>query len=191
VRVPLEPSVATPSGDCASAGRIEARAAASTDAKADAAMAIEREPRSEGQASLSPPAGAADALPMPDPDHWPAFVTKLQLSGITQQLASHTALSEVAGNEIVLSVASEARHLTGKVYSDKLKAALEGALKRRLRLRLESVDTPAETLAVKERRERADAQAQTEAALRSDPFVQDVLSRFDATLKPDTIKRIT
>jgi len=77
--------------------------------------------------------------------------------------------------------------LTDKVYADKLKAALEQALGRRVRLRfdIEEVDS---TLAVQEKREREAARATTEAAFRDDPFVQDVLTRFDARIKPDSIK---
>jgi hypothetical protein len=42
-----------------------------------------------------------------------------------------------------------------------------------------------------ERRERAEAQSKTEAAFRDDPFVQDVLSRFDGRIKPDSIKPVS
>ena len=43
-------------------------------------------------------------------------------------------------------------------------------------------------LAAQEKRERAEVKAKTEAAFRDDPFVQDLLSRFDATIKTDSIK---
>ena len=43
------------------------------------------------------------------------------------------------------------------------------------------------SLAAKERKLRADAKAQGEQAFRDEPFVRDLLSRFDARIKPDTI----
>ena len=131
--------------------------------------------------------GAATLSPLQIAD-WPAFVAGLKLSGIALQLAAQTELKGIAGNEIVLAVPEAARHLLDKVYTDKLKAALEEALGRRVRLRFDIDAAAAATLAAQEKRERAEAKAKTEAAFRDDPFVQDVLSRFDATIKTESIK---
>jgi DNA polymerase-3 subunit gamma/tau len=106
------------------------------------------------------------------------------------QLAAQTALKAMAGNELVLTVPENARHLTDRAYTDKLKASIEQALGRRVRLRFE-VGVPATTtLAAQEKRERDAAQARTEAAFRDDPFVQDLLTRFDARIKPNSIKPV-
>ena len=121
-------------------------------------------------------------------DDWPAFVAGMKLSGIALQLAAQTELKASAGNELVLAVPEACRHLTDKVYADKLKAALEETLGHRIRLRFEVGTASSATLASQEKRERAEARAKTEAAFRDDPFVQDVLARFDATVKPDSIK---
>jgi DNA polymerase-3 subunit gamma/tau len=88
----------------------------------------------------------------------------------------------------VLAVQEAARHLTDKPYADKLKAALELALGRRVRLRFDVEEIADTTLAAQQKREREAARAGTEAAFRDDPFVQDVLARFDARIKPDSIK---
>ena len=47
------------------------------------------------------------------------------------------------------------------------------------------------SLAAQERRERAEQKAKTEAAFRDEPFVRDVLARFDAKIKPDSIKPVS
>ncbi|HEX4523698.1 MAG TPA: DNA polymerase III subunit gamma/tau [Casimicrobiaceae bacterium] len=130
---------------------------------------------------------AASAAPLQIAD-WPAFVAGLKLSGIALQLAAQTELKAIAGNEIVLAVPEAARHLIDKAYTDKLKAALDEALGRRVRLRFDVDAAAGATLAAQEKRERAEAKAKTEAAFRDDPFVQDVLSRFDATIKTESIK---
>ncbi|MGH8850047.1 MAG: DNA polymerase III subunit gamma/tau C-terminal domain-containing protein, partial [Casimicrobiaceae bacterium] len=140
-----------------------------------------------------PPADKTEARPPPAPlpmiADWPAFVAGLKLSGIALQLAAQTELKAVAGNEIVLAVAEHSRHLTEKAYADKLKAALDDAFGRRVRLRFDFGGDPAgATLAAQEKRERAETRAKTEAAFRDDPFVQDVLSRFDARIKSESIK---
>ena len=139
--------------------------------------------------SSTAPAQSTAAAPAPlQIADWPAFVAGLKLSGIALQLAAQTELKAIAGNEIVLAVPEAARHLLDKAYTDKLKAALEEVLGRRVRLRFDVDAAAGATLAAQEKRERAEAKAKTEAAFRDDPFVQDVLSRFDATIKTESIK---
>ena len=145
-------------------------------------------PVAEAASTPAPAPATGDALPVIA--DWPTFVAGLKLSGITLQLAAQTALKSAAGNELVLTVPEAARHLTDKVYADKLKTALESALGRRVRVRLDvgGDETSVATLAAQDKRERADVRARTEAAFRDDPFVQDVLARFDGTIKSESIK---
>jgi len=125
---------------------------------------------------------------LPAPAEWPAFVAGMRLSGIARELAAQAELKAAGGNELVLGVPEAARHLIEKAYADKLKAALEQKLGRRLRLRFEVGAVADATLAAHEKRERDAAREHTEAAFRDDPFVQDILSRFDARIRPDSIK---
>jgi len=125
---------------------------------------------------------------LPAPVEWPAFVAGMRLSGIARELAAQAELKVASGNELVLGVPETARHLIEKAYADKLKAALEQKLGRRLRLRFEIGAVADATLAAQEKRERDAARERTEAAFRDDPFVQDILSRFDARIRPDSIK---
>ena len=125
---------------------------------------------------------------LPTPDGWPAFVAGMRLSGIALQLAAQTELKAVTGNELVLAVPEAGRHLTDKAYADKLRVALEQTLGCRLRLRFEVGPVAETTLAAQEKREKEAARANTESAFRDDPFVQDILSRFDARVRPDSIK---
>ena len=115
----------------------------------------------------------------------------MKLSGIGLQLAAQTELKDIAGNEFVLTVPEASRHLTEKAYADKLKAALEEKLGRRVRLRFDIGGEGSATLAVQEKRARAESRAKTEAAFHDDPFVQDVLERFDGKVKPDSIKPLS
>ena len=133
----------------------------------------------------SPATAASASIAIAD---WPAFVATLKLSGIAAQLAAQTELKAQSGNEFVLGVPEAARHLTDRTYTDKLKAALEENFARKVRLTFEIGGAATATLAAQEKRERAAAQAKTEAAFRDDPFVQDVLARFDAKVRPDSIK---
>ncbi len=135
---------------------------------------------------------SATAAPveLPEPPAWPAFVAAMQLSGMALQLAAQTALKSASGSEIALSVPEASRHLTEKPYADMLRTALEQALRRRVRLRFEIGAVAEASLAIQEKRERDAAQVKTEAAFRDDPFVQDLLSRFEARIKPNSIKPV-
>ena len=146
------------------------------------------DPPAETRVAPAPAQSSAAALAPLQIADWPAFVAGLKLSGIALQLAAQTELKAIAGNEIVLAVPEAARHLIDKAYTDKLKAALDEALGRRVRLRFDVDAAAGATLAAQEKRERAEVKAKTEAAFRDDPFVQDVLSRFDATIKTESIK---
>ncbi len=168
----------------ATSNPVAAGPAVARTASAAAAVAASRE-----SAVPAPSVGVAPPSEgLPAPAQWPAFVADMRLSGIARELAAQAELKAVTGNELVLAVAEAARHLTEKAYADKLKAALEQHLGRRLRLRFELGAVAEGTLAAQEKREREAARKRTETAFRDDPFVQDILSRFDARVRPDSIK---
>ena len=91
----------------------------------------------------------------------------------------------------MLALPEAQRHLTDKAYADKLKAALDEATGGKLRLAFELASGADASLAAQERRERAEQKAKTEAAFRDEPFVRDVVARFDARINPDSIKPVS
>jgi DNA polymerase-3 subunit gamma/tau len=180
-----------------SPGAVPPRAAPKTERTSDAAGELESAAAgpnaSAAHVATAPVVTASDAaLPAttPDPATWPTFVAAMKLSGMALQLAAQTELKAVSGSEFVLMVPEAARHLTDPPYADTLRHAIGQALGRRVRLRFEIGGVAATSLAAKERREREATQAKTDAAFRDDPFVQDLLSRFDARVKPNSIKPI-
>jgi DNA polymerase-3 subunit gamma/tau len=130
------------------------------------------------------------ALPT-DAAAWPVFVADLKLGGIVGQLAAHTELRRSDGRDVVLGLTEAHRHLADRAYADKLKAALDEATGRNLRLTFEESGAGDASLAAQEKRERALQKASTEAAFRDEPFVRDVLERFAARIRPDSIKPIS
>jgi DNA polymerase-3 subunit gamma/tau len=130
----------------------------------------------------------ADAVSLPDdPATWPGFVAGLKLSGMAAQIAAQTELKSLAGNALTLALPASHKHLADKAYADKLKTALEAATGRKLLLAFEVGEATDASLAAKEKKLRAEAKAQGEQAFRDEPFVRDLLARFDARIIPDTI----
>jgi DNA polymerase III subunit gamma/tau len=127
------------------------------------------------------------ALPESNAD-WPAFVAGLRLIGMAAQLAAQSELKSVRGNALSLAIPATHKHLADKAYADKLKAALEAATGRKLLLAFEIGESSDGSLAAIARREREQARAEGEAAFRSEPFVRDLVARFDATVRPETIE---
>ncbi len=188
------------------------RAAPSTRSRSGRAAASETPPAPGGVAgsatgtttgttsAAAAPAGERATVPRPsaatarapvtlpqEPEDWPAFVASLKLTGMAAQLAAQSAMVSLAGHVLTLAVPVAARHLTDKVFADKLKSALDQATGRKLLLAFEVGAPTSGSLAATERRERAEAQAQREAAFREEPFVRDLIARFDGAVKTDSI----
>jgi len=169
---------------------IRSRTAAPPEVPPDAARGGGRADTATDVRAEAPDASSVSALPA-DPADWPAFVQGLRLAPMAAQLAAQTELKSVQGNVLTLALPAAHKHLADKAYADKLKAALDQATGRKLMLAFE-VGSPAEaSLAARKQREQAEQKAKAEAAFRSEPFVQDVLARFDAKIKPDSIKPVT
>jgi len=147
------------------------------DAPPDARLAVES---SDTRLALPETAG-----------EWPAFVAKLRLIGMAAQLGAQSELKSVRGNALTLAIPASHKHLADKAYADKLKAALEATTGRKLLLAFEIGDSSDTSLAAIERRERARAKAEGEVAFRNEPFVRDLVAKFDATIRPETIEPVT
>jgi DNA polymerase III subunit gamma/tau len=119
---------------------------------------------------------------------WPAFVARLPLAPMAAQLAAQTELKSIEGNVLTLALPAAHKHLADKAYADRLKSALEQSTGRKWMLAFEVGSAADASLAAQKTREAAERKANTEAAFLREPFVQDVLSRFDARIKPDSIK---
>jgi DNA polymerase-3 subunit gamma/tau len=131
---------------------------------------------------------SAPAAPLPAPEAWPAFVASMKLTGMAAQLAAQSELRAVNGNALTLALPTSHKHLADKSYADKLKAALEAAVGRRLLLAFEVGETSDTSLAAQERRQRAEAKAKAEQAFRDEPFVRDLITRFDGRVKAETVE---
>ena len=114
----------------------------------------------------------------------------LALTGMAAQLAAQSEWRSIAGSTLTLAVPAAHKHLADKAYADKLKAALERVSGRRLLLAFEVGEATPVSLAARQQNERDESRAKAEAQFRDEPFVRDALARFDATIRPDSIKRL-
>ncbi len=177
-----KPNAASPSRAAAPVATTKAPAAAPRPPAAASPTPATETPATDARVTVALPTDVAE---------WPAFVASLKLPPIAAQLAAQTELKSIAGNVLTLALPAAHKHLADKAYSDKLKVALDQATGRKWLLAFE-VGAVAETsLAAQEKRARTEQQAKAEAAFRSEPFVRDVLERFDAKIRPDSIKPVS
>ena len=122
---------------------------------------------------------------------WPAFIGQLKLTGMAAQLAAQSELKSIKGNALSLAIPASHKHLADKAYADKLKAVLDAATGRKLLLAFEIGESSDGSLAALERKQRERAKAEGEAAFRKEPFVRDLVERFHATVRSETIAPLT
>ena len=132
-------------------------------------------------------AGKGRIAILENPADWPAFVAGLKLTGMAAQLGAQSELKSMRGNALTLAIPVSHKHLADRSYADRLKAALDAATGRKLLLAFEIGEGSDSSLAAVERRQRAQAQAEGEAAFRDEPFVRELVERFQATVRPETI----
>jgi len=122
-------------------------------------------------------------------DDWHGMVAAMRLGGLVRELAQQCELLGFDGSLVRLRLPETHKHLAAMQSTrDKLQDALSTLLGRAARLGIEigavASETPAQRNQVEKQRRHADAVA----ALEADPFVREVIERFDATLVEASVK---
>ncbi|WP_374399611.1 DNA polymerase III subunit gamma/tau [Niveibacterium sp.] len=122
-------------------------------------------------------------------DDWHGMVAAMRLGGLVRELAQQCELLGFDGSLVRLRLPETHKHLAAMQSTrDKLQDALSALLGRAARLGIEigavASETPAQRNQVEKQRRHADAVA----ALEADPFVREVIERFDATLVEASVK---
>jgi DNA polymerase-3 subunit gamma/tau len=138
---------------------------------------------SKPAAPAQPPAGDAA------PTDWRALIAQLKLGGMARMLAEHCELASFEGERLELKLPEAHRHLVEKAYTDKLQAALEERLGRKVRLRI-TIGGNGDTPAAQEDRERRQKQERAVESIDTDPFVRELVENFDARVVDSSIKPV-
>lgn len=125
--------------------------------------------------------------------NWRSLVEKNLKLGLARALAQNCEMISYDENSIHLRVAASNKHLVSASYQEKLSSAINQHFGKRIQLHIEvsgeahiEINTPAKQTAV----EKATIQSSAEEAIMQDSFVKDLLSQFDATIIPNSIKPI-
>jgi DNA polymerase-3 subunit gamma/tau len=160
-----------------------------------AAAAVVR-PAAAGSAPAPAPVTAPVAARPADPaglaalggGDWQALVARLDLRGVTRQLAAHCALTGVQGNTLRLALDPRQKLLLNAQSQERLTQALSGHFGMTVRTEIDAsapvADTPA-AAQQQQARERMDTAA---AGLAGDPLVKELADQFGATLLPESVR---
>ena len=121
---------------------------------------------------------------------WHACQRMLGLGGMLRELAQHCEYLSGGESQLALRLSSTHRHLLSMnpALADRLGDAVSALAGRTLRVRIEVGEIAGETPAQRDAAERAQRHAAAVASLERDPFVRELIERFDATLVEASVK---
>jgi len=121
---------------------------------------------------------------------WHAILRALGLGGMMRELAQHCEWIGFADGVLSLRLSETHRHLLGMNPGllDRLQNALATQYGSPLRLRIETGAIAGETPAQRDQAEKRARHIEAVAALESDPFVRELIERFDASLVEASVR---
>ena len=185
--VSVPPAVKAP----AAAAPAAAHAAAAAHAPAASNTPAASQARAEANVPAVPGApAAADASAIAttldfDGD-WPSLVARLHAQGAVRQLLAQSELKGVQGQ--VFQVQVPIRHLAEPSLVERARELLADHFGAGVQLQVTVGQTGGQTAAARASEQQARRQAESEEAIKADPFVRTLLEEFGATILPDSIK---
>jgi DNA polymerase-3 subunit gamma/tau len=130
----------------------------------------------------------AAPAPLDDAQAWASLVAKLPLTGMTRQLAEHTALLRHEGELVELALDPGFENLRNPKWEDGLSQALQMYFGHRVRLSFESAEAEAATPQQLRKEQQAARQQAAEASIDGDPVLQSLLENFDGEVQPGSVR---
>ena len=139
------------------------------------------------------------AEPEPEPAAQPATGLALQwlemyphlpISGMTGSIAANCTLISAEGDNWLLHLDPNHSALFNATQQRRLNEALNQHLGRTLNLSIELIRPEQETPAQAAARKRANRQREAEESIENDPFIQQMIQKFGASVRHDTIEPV-
>ena len=166
-----------------------APAAAHVPATAHSPAASHARTAAEAPAMPGVPTGAdapAIATTLDFDGDWPSLVARLHAQGAVRQLLAQSELKGVQGQ--VFQVQVPIRHLAEPSLVERARELLADHFGAGVQLQVTVGQTGGQTAAARASEQQARRQAESEEAIKADPFVRTLLEEFGATILPDSIK---
>lgn len=121
---------------------------------------------------------------------WRGVIRALGLGGLVREFAQHCEWLGFADDQLDLRLSETHRHLLemNRAAVDRVQDMLSAGLARPIRVRIATGAIAGETPAQRDEVERRARHAEAVAALECDPFVRELIERFDATLVEASVR---
>ncbi|MFT4174721.1 MAG: DNA polymerase III subunit gamma/tau C-terminal domain-containing protein, partial [Rhodocyclaceae bacterium] len=131
------------------------------------------------------------AAPEAGSDDWHGIINQMNLGGMVRELAQNCELLGISDAQVRLRLAPQHKHLMATPSSvGKLQDGLGQYFGRPMRAAIEIGAVGSETPAQRNDAERKQRHSEAVQSLAADPFVQEMIERFDATLLEASVKPI-
>ncbi|MCW8928234.1 MAG: hypothetical protein OQK40_05390, partial [Gammaproteobacteria bacterium] len=132
----------------------------------------------------------ASPTPLDGAGAWAELVAKLPLTGMTRQLAEHTALRSHTGERVELTMDPGFENLYNPKWEQGLAQALEMYYGHAIKLTIQSGEVqPAGATPQQLRQEQeVERQQQAEQSISNDPTLQAILEHFDGEVEPGSVR---
>lgn len=117
---------------------------------------------------------------------WLALIVESGLRGMVRELAQHCEWVGLANGVVALRLGEAQKHLLAQ--QSRLQTELSRHFDQSLKLRIEVGEIDGETPAQRNAAVREQRHADAVASLAQDPFVQEMIERFDATLQESSVR---
>ncbi len=185
---PSASRMASPAGARVESSAV-ARSAAPLAARPPAPSAVRAAPLPAASPGAVSPSDAPSVAPAASPffdGDWPALAARLDVGGFVRQFMEQSELLEADG--LRLRVRVPIRPLAEPGTVRRVREALAAHFGADVRLDVEVGRVQGRTAAVASAQERADRQAQAQAAIESDPFVRTLIDEFDGSIVPGSVR---
>lgn len=139
--------------------------------------------RSAGADAERAPAARARAGPARFDGDWPALARALRLVGAAKQLAERSELTGWNDTRFELAIPNESRALANKAYVDRLKGVLREHLGRPVEVAVTVGAVAGRSAAALAEGDRRSRETEATRQMDADPFVQELVASFDATIE--------
>lgn len=120
--------------------------------------------------------------------NWQGLVERLDLRGVTRQLAAHCALTAVQGSTLRLALDPRQKQLLNAQSVERLVQALSAHYGMTVRTEIDTSAAVADTPAAAQDRQARQRMDTAAAGLAGDPLVKALADQFGATLLPESVR---
>lgn len=148
------------------------------------------QPKAAIQKNAPAPAQAAKTTQAASTNDWSVILTKLDLSGMAQVLASNCTLIQATADRVELALAASHQAMLSKKLAERIEQSLASYYQKPIKLDIKIASADIQTPAKQQQQHQEVRLASATDAIKNDSNIKQIMDIFDATLDVGSIKAI-